>query len=62
VTEPDGTVVPLACFTFAIKVTAEFSETLPAEEVRLVDVLTTAGFTVIATGPEVEGLKVEFPA
>lgn len=61
-TEPVGAVVPLTGFTLAVKVTGEFAVMLAAEEIRLVDVFTTAGFTVMATGPDEDGLKVDDPA
>jgi len=35
---------------------------LLADGIKLVDVFTTAGLTVMATGPEIDGLNVVVPA
>lgn len=56
-TEPVGAVVPLVCFTTAVKVTGEFSVTFADDAASVVEVLTTATFTVTVTGLEEDGLK-----
>ena len=54
--------VPLAGFTFALNVTGEFCAIEEAEEVNVVVVSTAAEFTLTVIAPEVEALKVLFPA
>lgn len=53
--------VPLACLTLAVRVTGEFAIALVADAVRIVDVLTAAGFTVMATTLELDALKATAP-
>ena len=57
-----GVVVPLACLTKAVRVTGETAVMLADDTVNDVDVLMTAGLTVIAVAPDVEDLKVLVPA
>ena len=56
-----GVVVPLAWLTVAVSVTGEFCVTVEAEACNVVEVLTTADFTVTETVPDEEALKLVAP-
>ena len=59
---PVGAVAPLAGFTVAVRVTAEFCVIDEVEAVRVVLVAMVEAVTLTATGLDVDALKVLFPA
>jgi hypothetical protein len=61
-TDPVGVAVPLVCFTTALNVTGEFSVMLADDAASVVEVPTTAAFTVMVTALDAEALNPFDPA